>query len=92
MREIETIGDRQTGMIVGSRQSHSDLAVILLSKLSAVLPCHTDRMLAFLGYAGVVDDQCPDWAALLNARQDTGPHRRQHRLVRPLCVRYEMMQ
>src|SRR5271170_2675096 len=46
MREIETIGNRQAGMIIGGRQAHSDLAVILLAKLSTVLPCHTDRMLA----------------------------------------------
>src|SRR5580692_12229738 len=44
MREIETIGNRQAGVIIGSRQAHRHLAAILLAKLSTVLPCHADRV------------------------------------------------
>jgi len=68
------------------------LAVILLAKLSTVLPRHTDRMLAFLGYAGVVDDQRPDRAVPLNQGQQAGAHRREHRVVRPISLCYEVVQ
>jgi len=81
MREIETIGNRQTGVIIGDRQADSDLAVILLAKLSTVLPCDTNRMLAFLGYAGVVDDQRSDRAVPLDDGQHAGAHRREHHVV-----------
>jgi hypothetical protein len=79
-------------VIIGGRQAHNDLAVVLLAKLSTVLPRHTDRMLAFLGYAGVVDDQRPDRAVPLDDGQHAGAHRREYRIIRPVGLRYEVMQ
>jgi len=49
-------------------------------------------MLAFLGYAGVVDDQRPDRTVLLNDGQHPGAYRREHSVVRPVGLGYEMMQ
>jgi len=92
MREIETIGNRQAGVIIGDRQADSDLAVILFAKLSTVLPCHTNRMLALFGYAGVVDDQRPDRAVPLYDGQHVGAHCGEHHVIRPVGLRYEMMQ
>jgi len=40
----------------GDRQPNSDLTIVLLSELSAILPCGTDRMLALFRKTGVVDD------------------------------------
>ncbi len=62
-------------MIVGSRQAHGHLAVVLFTELTAVLPRHADRVLAFFRYARVINDQGLDRAALLNDGQDTGAHR-----------------
>ena len=36
-------------MVVGDRQAHRDLAIILLSQLTTVLPRHADRMSSFFG-------------------------------------------
>jgi hypothetical protein len=49
-------------------------------------------MLAFLGYPGVVDDQRPDRAVPLDDGQHLGAHRREHHVVRPVGLRYEVMQ
>jgi hypothetical protein len=48
-RQIEPIGDRQAGMMVGDRQRHRHLAIGLLGEQPAVLMIHPDRMRAFLG-------------------------------------------
>ncbi len=42
--------------MIGDRQRHRDLAIVLLAELAAILPRHADRMPALLGKAGVVDD------------------------------------
>ncbi len=92
MRQIQAIGDRQAGVIVGSRQAHRDLAIVLLAELPAILPRHADRVLALLRDAGVVDDQRPDRAAPLDDGQDTGAHRREAPLIGPFGLRHEVMQ
>ena len=92
MRQIQTIGDRQAGVIVGDRQADRDLAVVLLAELATVLPRHADRMRALLGNAGVVDDQRADRAVPLDDRQHAGAHRGEHRVIRPVGLGYEVMQ
>ena len=92
MRQIQAIGDRQAGVIVGRRQAHRDLAVVLLAELATILPRHADRVLAFLRHAGVIDDQGPDRAALLDDGQHAGAHRRKHRVIGPIGLRHEVMQ
>ena len=79
-------------MIVGGRQAHGDLTVVLLAELPAVLPRHTDGVPAFLRHAGVVDDQRADRVMPPEDGQDMGAHGREHGIVGPLGLRHEMMQ
>ena len=51
------------------------MAVVLLAKLTAILPGHPDRVPPFLGKTCVVDDPGLDWPAALD--------RRQHQLCHP---------
>src|SRR5262249_19222668 len=81
MREIETIGDRQAAVIIGGRQAHNDLAVILLAKMATLLPCHTDGMFAFLSHPSVDGDQRPDRTVPLDGGQHAGAHCREHCVV-----------
>ena len=78
-------------MIVGRREAHCDLTVVLLAELPTVLPGHADGMLALLRDAGVVDDQRPDLAVTLDDGQDTAAHRRKHNVVRPFGLCHEVM-
>ena len=70
-------------MMIGQRQRHRHLAIVLLAKLPAILPRHADRMLALLGKAGVVDDPGLDRAMPFHRRQHHLAHLREHLLVRP---------
>jgi hypothetical protein len=69
---------------VRRRQADRDPTIVLVAELPTILPHHADRVLALLGSAGVVDDQGPDRAALFDEGQDTGTHRREHRLIGPI--------
>jgi hypothetical protein len=42
--------------VIGNRQRHRDLTIVLLAKLAAILPRHPDRVPPLLGKAGVVDN------------------------------------
>src|SRR4051812_26269781 len=42
LRQVEPPGDRQAGPVVGHRQAHRHLAILLLAQLPAVLPRHPD--------------------------------------------------
>src|SRR5262249_28645498 len=56
LRQIQPIGHRQARIVIGDRQRHRDLTIVLLAKLAAILSSHPDRMPPFLGKARVVDD------------------------------------
>lgn len=71
---------------------HGILAVVLLAELAAILPRHTDRMLPFLGKAGVADDPGADRPLTLKGRQNLRPHDAKHGIVRPVRFRHEVMQ
>ena len=90
--QIKLIGDRQAGIVIGQRQRHRHLAVILLAELAAILPGYPDRVPPLLGKAGVVDDPGFDRPAAL----DRPPHQLayfgQHRRVRPRRVSNKMEQ
>jgi hypothetical protein len=90
--QVELVGDRQAGVVVGHRQADRDLAIVLLAELPAILPRHADRLRALLGVAGVVDDPGVDRAVLLDGWQHLAAHRGQHRLVRPVRLGDQMMQ
>src|SRR5262249_3391574 len=56
LRQIQPIGHRQARIVIGDRQRHRDLTIVLLAKLATILSSHPDRMLPFLGKARVVDN------------------------------------
>jgi hypothetical protein len=68
------------------------LAVVLLAKLTAILPGHPDRVPPFLGKTCVVDDPGLDWPAALDRRQHQLCHLAQHRGVRPRRIANKMKQ
>ena len=78
--------------MIGQRQRHRDLAVILLAELTAILPGHPDRAPPLLGKARVVDDPGLDRPAALDRRQHQLAELGQHRRVRPRCVADKMKQ
>jgi hypothetical protein len=82
-RQIQLIGDRQAGMMVGDRQRHRHLAIGLLAELTAILTLYSDRMLALLGERRIVDDPGFDRAALRHRRHHQFAHFRQHPFIRP---------
>src|ERR1700688_916961 len=70
-------------MFVGNRQRHRDLAVVLLAKLTAILPRNTDRMPSLLWQSGIVDNPRFDRAVTLDLRQNHLAHLGQNTLVGP---------
>jgi hypothetical protein len=92
LRQIQTVGHRQARAVIGKRQRHRDLAVILLAELAAILPCHANRVLALLRKAGVVDDPRFNRPLTLDRRQHHLAHLGQNPRVRPGRVADEMQQ
>ena len=92
LRQIETIHRRQTGVVIGKRQRHRDLTVILLAKLPAILTPHTDRVRSLLGETGVIDDPRFDRSMAFYRRQYHLAHFGQNTLVRPRRVADEVQQ
>src|SRR3954451_21589142 len=43
LRQIQPIGHRQARIVIGDRQRHRDLTVVLLAKLAAILSRYPDR-------------------------------------------------
>ena len=79
-------------MLVGGRQRDRDLTIVLLAKLTAILPGDADRMNALLGESRVVDDPGAYPAALLDGRKDKGSNPPQQILLRPVGVGDKMVQ
>ena len=72
--------------MIGQRQADRDPAVVLLAELAAVLTRHPDRVTAFLGKSGVVDDPGFDRAAAFDDRQGQFANPVENPLVRPRRV------
>src|SRR6266478_2459736 len=49
LRQIQAISHRQACVVIGKRQRHRDLAVVLLADLATVLPRHPHRVAPLLG-------------------------------------------
>src|SRR4051794_3987873 len=49
LRQVQAVSDRQTGRVIGERERHGHLAVVLLAELAAVLTRYPDRVAALLG-------------------------------------------
>jgi molecular chaperone IbpA len=92
LRQVQPIGHRQTCMVIGNRQRHHDLTIVLLAKLAAILPRYPDRVPPLFGKAGVVDDPGFNRTVTLDLRQHHLAHLGQHPLVRPSCVADKMQQ
>lgn len=88
----DPVGKRQTRRDIGDREADRDLAVVLLAELTAILPRDPDRMPAFLGKSGVVDDPRLNWPMPLDQRQHQVANPRQERLVRPRRLADEMQE
>src|SRR4051812_9382639 len=92
LRQIQTIGDRQTGRVIGERERHGHLAVVLLAELAAILARHPDRVPALLGEAGIVDDPGLDGPSTLEGGQDQVAHLGEHGRIRPRRLTNEMQE
>src|SRR5208283_2246940 len=90
--KIEPKGDRQACLLVGDRQRNRDLTIVLLAKLTAILPGDADRMNALLGESRVVDDPGAYPAALLDSGKNKGSNPSQQVLLRPVGVGDKMVQ
>jgi hypothetical protein len=82
-RQIQPIGDRQAGMMIGDRQRHRHLTIGLFAELAAILVMHADRVLALFGERRVIDNPDLDRAVTLDLRNHHLTHLGQHLLVRP---------
>ena len=82
-RQIQPIGDRQAGGVIGDRKRHRDLTIVGLAEPPAILPRDAHRMNAFLREARVVDNPRLDLPLRLDRRQDEFAHFGENRLVRP---------
>jgi hypothetical protein len=91
-RQIQPVGDRQTSRVIGDRQRHRDLAIILLAEPPAVLPRNAYRMNPLLRKACIIDDPGLDSALRLDRRQNELTHFGQNRFVRPSRLTYQMQQ
>src|SRR5271169_6170217 len=54
--KIEPKGDRQARALIGYRQRHRNLTIVLLAELPAILPGDANGMNALLRESRVVDD------------------------------------
>ena len=91
-RQIQLIGHRQARMVIGDRQRHGDLTIVLLAELAAVLPRHANRVPPLLGKARVVDDPRLDRPMALDRRQHHLAYFGQDSLVRPSRLADKMQQ
>jgi hypothetical protein len=64
----------------------------MLADLTAILSGYSNRMLTLFRKGCVIHDPRHDGAMLLQRRQHRPPHLRQHLLVIPRRVRYQMVQ
>ena len=69
--------------MIGDRQRHRDLAIVLLAEPAAILPRDADRMGPLFRNARVVHDPGFDGALSLEGRQNQLENLTQDRLVRP---------
>jgi hypothetical protein len=76
--------------MIGDRQRHRDLTIVLLAKLAAILSGHPDRMLPFPGKARLVNDPCFDRPVAFQLWQHQFPHLRENVLVRPSSLADKM--
>ena len=72
------------------RQRNSDLAIVLLAELAAILPRYSNRVLAFLRKTCVIDDEGFDRAVLFEQGKRQLPNLAQKSLIRPARLAHKM--
>jgi hypothetical protein len=77
-------------MMIGDRERHCDLTIVLLAELAAILAGNADRMPSFLWETGIVDDPGFDRSVPLNARQHHLSNLAQNGFIRPGRLANEM--
>ena len=78
--------------MIGHRQGHSDLTIVLLAKLAAILPRNPDRMPPLLREARVIDDPSFNRPVALYRWRYHLADLGQNLLVRPVAFAYKMQQ
>jgi len=68
-------------MVIGKRQRHRYLAIVLLAELATILPRDADRVLSLLGEARIINDPRLDWPVPRDHRQNQFAYLCQHHLV-----------
>ena len=76
--------------MVRDRQRNGNLAIVLLAELAAILPRYSNRMLAFLRKACVIDDKSFDRAVLFEDGKRQLPNLAQNSLIGPARFPHEM--
>jgi hypothetical protein len=79
-------------MIIGKRQRHRNLTIVLFAKLTAILPCYPDQVPPLLRQARVIDDPCRQRPVTLHPRQHHLAYLGQHPRVRPSRLPNKMQQ
>jgi hypothetical protein len=87
-----TPGDRQAGSPIRHGKADRHPTVLLLARLTAILPRHTHRMGALLRTSGVVHDPGHDRTALLHDRQYIVAHAAKQGLIAPWGLGHHMVQ
>jgi hypothetical protein len=78
--------------MMGHRETHRDLAIVLFAETSAILARHTHRMHALLWKAGVADDPDFDRRLAFQGWQDEFAHLAQNRLIGPSALPNQVKQ
>src|SRR5215831_12953635 len=76
----------------GDRQRNCDLTIVLFAELSAILPRHADRVLAFFRKTRVVNDPRRNGTMRFDTRDRVGLDTPQHGVIRPVSLADEMQQ
>src|SRR6267154_187633 len=93
LRQIQLIAHRQTEAFICERDADRDLAVVLFPELATILPSDPDRVLTLLRNAGIINNQrLRRTRAPANSLKYVTAHRIKHRLIRPRCIGYKVMQ
>jgi hypothetical protein len=79
-------------MVVGNRDGHGNLSIVLLARLSAILPRNPDRMPPLLRKARIIDDPTFDPPVPLDLRQHHPADLGEDLLVRPSAFTNKMQQ
>jgi len=79
-------------MVVGEREHHRNLAIVLFAEPAAILARYANRMLSLFGKACVINDPRLDRSVPFHLRHHHLTHLPKHLSVRPASLADEMQQ